>query len=370
MRYDFLIVGAGVYGGTFAREAIRRGKRVLVVEKRDRLGGMCAGEIRDGIDIHLHGSHVFHTSDKEIWRYAQQIAELRPIAFSPVANYRGEIYPLPFNMNTFTKLWRVSTPDEARARLEAERVVFPDGPKDLEEQALSLVGREIYEKLIRGYTEKQWGRPCSELPPSIIRRIPVRFTYDCSYHNCIYQCVPEAGWNSFFEALFAGADVRLSTDFLADRAALSSLADKIVYTGPIDAYFDKRFGALEYRGLRFETELVEKPSYQGVAVMNFTDRETPQTRIVEHKHFFFSPDDEIPITYITREYPIASSADDDPYYPINDARNEALLKKYRDRAKSIANTIFAGRLAEYRYLDIDETIKNAIADAKKIIPWE
>ncbi len=364
--YDYLIVGAGLYGAVFAQEANARGRRCLVVERRSRPGGNIACEERDAISIHSYGAHIFHTSMPEVWHYVNRFASFNHFINSPVANYRGELYNLPFNMNTFHQIWGVVTPTEAAARIGSQRQAITNEPQNLEEQAISLVGTDIYEKLIKGYTEKQWGRSCTELPAFIIRRLPVRYTYDNNYFSDRWQGIPEEGYNRLIEKLLDGTEVRLGTDFLKDRAELATRARKIVYTGAIDEYFDYRFGELEYRGLRFETERLEEKNHQGVAVMNFTDRETPYTRIIEHKHFAVHAPEllDAPVTWITREYPDAWKRGNEAYYPVNDARNQTLYEKYADLARTESDVLFGGRLGAYRYYDMDKVIAEALATAR------
>ena len=362
-EFDYLIVGTGLYGAAFAREALKRGGRVMMVERRGHVGGNVYTEPVAGIQVHRYGAHIFHTNDARIWRYVAQFAEMNRFTNSPVANYRGEMYSLPFNMYTFNRMWGVSTPEEARARIDAQRSEIASEPRNLEEQAISLVGRDVYEKLIQGYTEKQWGRDCRELPAFIIRRLPVRLTYDNNYFSARFQGIPIGGYTQIIEKMIAGAEVRLNTDYLENRAALNAMAEKIVYTGPIDAYFDYALGPLAYRSLRFEQEILDTPNYQGNAVVNYTDRETPWTRIIEHKWFEFGLDAdgrEIPYTVISREYPREWKRGDEPYYPVNDAKNSALYVQYRALADGEKNVIFGGRLGEYRYYDMDQALLSAL----------
>lgn len=362
-QYDYLIVGTGLYGAAFAHEAVKRGKRVLMVERRGHVGGNVYTERISGIQVHRYGAHIFHTNDSRIWRYIAQFAEMNRFTNSPVANYRGEIYSLPFNMYTFNRMWGVSTPEEARARIDAQRTEISGTPRNLEEQAISLVGRDVYERLIRGYTEKQWGRACCELPAFIIRRLPVRLTYDNNYFSARFQGIPVGGYTQIIERMIAGAEVCLNTDYLRERAALNAAAEKIVYTGPIDAYFDYALGPLEYRSLRFEQEILDMPNYQGNAVVNYTDRETPWTRIIEHKWFEFGLDAEgreNPRTVISREYPCEWKRGDEPYYPVNDEKNGARYAQYRLLANQERNVIFGGRLGEYRYYDMDQALLSAL----------
>lgn len=362
-QYDYLIVGTGLYGAAFAHEAVKRGKRVLMVERRGHVGGNVYTERISGIQVHRYGAHIFHTNDSRIWRYIAQFAEMNRFTNSPVANYRGEIYSLPFNMYTFNRMWGVSTPEEARARIDAQRTEISGTPRNLEEQAISLVGRDVYERLIRGYTEKQWGRACRELPAFIIRRLPVRLTYDNNYFSARFQGIPVGGYTQIIERMIAGAEVCLNTDYLKERAALNAAAEKIVYAGPIDAYFDYALGPLEYRSLRFEQEILDMPNYQGNAVVNYTDRETPWTRIIEHKWFEFGLDAEgreNPRTVISREYPCEWKRGDEPYYPVNDEKNGARYAQYRLLANKERNVIFGGRLGEYRYYDMDQALLSAL----------
>ena len=364
MEYDVLIVGAGLYGAVLARRALDAGKRVLVLEKRGHIGGNAYTEARGGIHVHRYGAHIFHTNDERVWRFVTSYAPFNRFTNAPIANYHGEIYSLPFNMYTFNRIWGVTTPDEAAAKIEAERAEAGiTEPQNLEEQAISLVGRTIYEKLVRGYTEKQWGRPCTELPAFIIRRLPVRLTYDNNYFNARHQGIPIGGYTKLAAALLEGADVLTDTDYLADRARWNAKAERVIYSGAIDAYYDYRFGALEYRTLRFETETLDTPNYQGNAVVNYTDRETPYTRVIEHK--WFDPADQ-PTTVITREYSAAWQPGDEPFYPINDARNSALYAKYRALADAEESVIIGGRLGSYRYYDMDQVIAEALALADRI----
>ena len=365
-EFDYLIVGAGLFGAVFAQEARARGKRCLVVERRPQTGGNIYCEERDGIPIHSYGAHIFHTSLPDVWHYVNRFTTFNHFINSPVANYRGELYNLPFNMNTFHQMWGVVTPAEAAAKIAGQRRIIDGEPKNLEEQAISLVGTDIYEKLIKGYTEKQWGRSCADLPAFIIRRLPVRYTYDNNYFSDRWQGIPEKGYNSLIEGLLSGTEIRLQTDFLKERRSLASLAEKIVYTGAIDEYFDYRFGELSYRGLRFETDRRAEENYQGVAVMNFTDRDTPFTRIIEHKHFaVHSPKLlDAPVTWITREYPASWKRGDEAYYPVNDTTNQALYEKYAQLARTEPHVIFGGRLGAYRYYDMDKIIAEALATAR------
>ena len=335
--YNYLIVGAGLYGATFAHEAKCAGKTVLVIDKRPHIAGNVYTERVERINVHKYGAHIFHTNDKRVWEYVNQFATFNRFTNSPVANYKGELYSMPFNMYTFNKMWGVVTPEEAAAKIAAQRREIQGEPRNLEEQAISLVGRDIYEKLVKGYTEKQWGRSCTDLPAFIIRRLPVRLTFDNNYFNALYQGIPIGGYTKMVERMLEGVEVRLNTDYLARREELNALAEKIVYTGPIDAYFDYRLGALEYRSVRFETEVLDKPNFQGNAAVNYTDRETPWTRIIEHKWFEFGKDEEgndLPKTVISREYSSEWKAGDEPYYPVNDAKNGALYSRYKELAAS------------------------------------
>lgn len=357
-RYDFLIVGAGLYGAVFAHEAHQAGKRCLVLEKRSHIGGNVYTEMVEGIAVHKYGAHIFHTNNPAVWKFVNRFAEFNRYTNSPIANYRGEIYNLPFNMNTFHKMWGVITPDEARAKIEAQRQAhFVEHPQNLEEQAINLVGLDIYEKLIRGYTEKQWGRPCRELPAFIIRRLPVRFTYDNNYFDALYQGIPHDGYTNLVARMLDGVEVLLDTDYLADRDAWDARADRVVYTGPIDAYFNHALGVLEYRSLRFQTEVLDTPNFQGNAVVNYTDAETPYTRIIEHKHFAFGTQ---PKTVISYEFSDEWKKGDHPYYPINDTKNSARYDKYRSLAAAKRNLIVGGRLGEYKYYDMDKTVEMAL----------
>ena len=355
--YDYLIVGSGLFGAVFTREAKRAGKSVLVLERRDHVGGNVYCEERDGINIHKYGAHIFHTSDEDVWAYVNQFVTFNNFINSPVANYQGHLYNLPFNMNTFRELWDIVTPAQAKAIIAEQRKAITGEPQNLEEQAISLVGTDIYTKLIKGYTEKQWGRSCTELPAFIIKRLPVRYTFDNNYFNDRYQGIPVGGYNKLIEALLDGIEVRTGVDFLKDRVAYQAMAKKIVYTGSIDEYFGYKLGQLEYRGLRFETERLEEENHQGVAVVNYTEREIPYTRIIEHKHFEFGTQ---PVTYITREYPADWHPGEEAYYPVNNECNQSLYQQYAALAKQEPNTIFGGRLAEYKYYDMDDVIKSAL----------
>lgn len=355
--YDYVIAGSGLFGSVFAHEATRRGKRCLVVEKRAHTGGNIHCERVEDIIVHAYGAHIFHTKNKAVWEYVNALVEFNRFTNSPVANFHGEIYNMPFNMNTFNKMWGVATPAEAEAIIEQQRAEVTDTPRNLEEQAIRLVGRDIYEKLIKGYTEKQWGRDCTELPAFIIRRLPVRYTYDNNYFNDPYQGIPVDGYDAIIDRLLEGSDVVLGVDYNEHRDELSGCAGRVVYTGTIDSYFGYRFGKLEYRSLRFENELLDEPNYQGVAVVNYTDRETPYTRVIEHKHFAFGTQ---PKTVVTREYPVTFVEGMEPYYPVNDDKNGALYQQYSALAAAEPQVIFGGRLAEYKYYDMDMVIASAL----------
>ena len=360
-KYDYLIVGSGLFGATFANLATEKGKKCLVIEKREAVGGNIRTEITEDIVVHLYGAHIFHTSDKKVWDYINKFAEFNNFVNSPVANYKGEIYNMPFNMNTFAKMFGVAMPDEAKKIIDEQRKEITKTPENLEEQAISLVGREIYTKLIKGYTEKQWGRDCTELPPFIIKRLPVRYTYDNNYFNDRYQGIPVGGYTQIIEKMLENCDVVLNTDFLEDKEKYLDMAEKCVYTGPIDAYFDYSLGELSYRSLRFETEILDKENYQGGAVMNFNEREIPYTRIIEHKHFEFGKQEK---TVITREYPQDWNRNLEPYYPVNDEKNNALYAEYQKLAEKEKNIFFGGRLAQYKYYDMDKCIASALAFAE------
>ena len=363
-QYDYLIVGAGLYGAVCAREALSAGKKVLVIDKRPHIAGNVYTEQIEGINVHVYGAHIFHTNNKVVWDYVNRFAEFNRFTNSPVANYRGELYSLPFNMYTFNKMWGVVTPEEAEARIEEQkRQAGITEPKNLEEQAISLVGTDIYEKLIKGYTEKQWGRPCQELPAFIIKRLPVRLTFDNNYFNALYQGIPMGGYTKMVENMLSGIEVRLNVDYFDHKAELDALADKVIYTGPIDAYFGYRLGNLEYRSVRFETEVLDKPNFQGNAAVNYTDRETPYTRIIEHKWFEFGSQ---PKTVISREYSSEWKPGDEPYYPVNDDRNGALYRQYKALADAEEKVIFGGRLGEYKYYDMDAVIASALEKCKEL----
>ena len=363
MKYDYLIVGAGLFGAVFAQQAKQAGKTVLVIDKRSHLGGNVYTEEVEGIQVHRYGAHIFHTSDRKIWEYVQQFAVFNRYTNSPVARYKDEVYNLPFNMNTFYQMWGVKTPEEAKEKLESQiREAAVCEPKNLEEQALSLVGKDIYEKLIRGYTEKQWGKRAKELPSFIIRRLPVRYTYDNNYFNDSYQGIPVGGYTRMVERMLDGVEIRLNTDYFQAREELDKLADRVVFTGMIDAYYGECYGKLDYRSLRFETEVMDTPNYQGNAVVNYTEYEVPYTRIIEHKHFEFGTQ---PKTVITREYPAAWTGKEEPYYPINDERNNRLYEKYKALADREDRVIFGGRLGMYRYYDMHQVIAEALESARK-----
>lgn len=359
--YDYLVVGSGLFGAVFAHEAKQAGKSVLVLERRAHAGGNVYCEQKDGINIHKYGAHIFHTSYEDVWQYVNQFVTFNNFINSPVANYQGHLYNLPFNMNTFRELWDIVTPAQAKAIIAEQRKVIAGEPRNLEEQAISLVGTDIYTKLIKGYTEKQWGRSCTELPAFIIKRLPVRYTFDNNYFNDRYQGIPVGGYNKLIEALLEGIEVRTGVDYLRERAAYRDAAKTVVYTGSIDEYFDYKLGQLEYRGLRFETERLEEENHQGVAVVNYTEREVPYTRIIEHKHFEFGTQ---PVTYVTREYPADWKCGEEAYYPVNNARNQELYAQYAALAQAENHVIFGGRLAEYKYYDMDDVIKSALECAK------
>ena len=361
-KYDYILVGSGLYSGVFAWFAKQKGKKCLVLEKRDHIGGNVYCENTEGIHVHKYGAHIFHTSNKEVWQFVNSLAEFNRYTNSPVANYKGEMYNMPFNMNTFSKMWNISTPAEAKKIIEEQKKEITGEPKNLEEQAISLVGREIYEKLVKGYTEKQWGRDCTALPAFIIKRLPVRYTYDNNYFNDLYQGIPIGGYNVIIDRLFEGCDIETGVDYLEKKEYYDGLGEKIVYTGTIDAYYKYQFGKLEYRSLRFESEVLGEENHQGVAVVNYTDRETPYTRIIEHKHFEFGTQ---PKTVITREYPVTWQDGMEPYYPVNDEKNQALYQKYAKLAEKEEHVIFGGRLGEYKYYDMDKVIASAMACAKE-----
>ena len=361
-QYDYLIVGAGLYGAVFAQEAKKAGKSCLVIDKRDHIAGNIYTQEMEGIQVHRYGAHIFHTNNRQVWEYLGQFAEFNRYTNSPVANYKGEIYNMPFNMNTFNKLWGVITPAEAQAKIQEQRAAAGiTEPKNLEEQAISLVGTDIYEKLVKGYTEKQWGRPCSQLPAFIIQRLPVRFVYDNNYFNALYQGIPVGGYTAMVQKMLEGIEVRLGQDYLENKAGWDAQAKKVIYTGPIDAYFGSCYGPLEYRSVRFETEVLDTPNYQGNAVVNYTDAETPYTRIIEHKHFEFGTQ---PKTVISREYSAEWKPGDEPYYPVNDQKNGELYARYKALADQEEKTIFGGRLGEYKYYDMDKVVEAALDKAR------
>lgn len=360
-KYDYVVVGAGLFSGVFCWHAVKKGKTCLVIEKRDTIGGNIYCEDVEGIHVHKYGAHIFHTSNRKVWDFVNSLAEFNRYTNSPVANYHGEIYNMPFNMNTFSKMWGIATPDEAKEIIETQKQKITGEPKNLEEQAISLVGTDIYEKLVKGYTEKQWGRDCKDLPAFIIRRLPVRYTYDNNYFNDLYQGIPIGGYNVLIEKLFEGCDIKTGVDYNENREMYNAMGDKVLYTGTLDSLYDYCFGKLEYRSLKFETEVLDKENYQGVAVMNFTDRETPYTRVIEHKHFEFGTQ---PKTVITREYPAAWAPGMEPYYPMNDEKNQKLYEQYRDRAAQ-DHYILGGRLAEYKYYDMDKVIESALIWQRK-----
>ena len=366
--YDYLVVGSGLFGSVFARQATDAGKKVLVIDKRPNIAGNVYTEKVEGINFHKYGAHIFHTNNTEVWNYVNRFATFNRFTNSPVANYKGELYSMPFNMYTFNKMWGVVTPEEAAAKIEEQKKEITGEPQNLEEQAISLVGRDIYEKLVKGYTEKQWGRDCKELPAFIIKRLPVRLTFDNNYFNALYQGIPIGGYTKMVANLLDGIDVQLNEDYLVDRAKWDALADKVVYTGAVDAFFDYSLGNLEYRSVRFENEVLDIPNFQGNAAVNYTDRETPWTRIIEHKWFEFGKDEngnDLPKTIISREYSSEWKPGDEPYYPVNDERNGELYKKYRALAEQEEKVIFGGRLGEYKYYDMDAVIASALECAKK-----
>ena len=381
-KYDYLVVGAGLYGAVFAHEARKAGKSVLVIDRRPNIAGNVYTEDVEGIHVHKYGAHIFHTNDTEVWNYVQQFATFNRFTNSPVANYHGELYSLPFNMYTFNRMWGVVTPEEAAAKIDeqkrdyiarkqAERGLAADAPfepQNLEEQAISLIGVDVYEKLIKGYTEKQWGRPCTELPSFIIKRLPVRLTFDNNYFNALYQGIPVGGYTQMVANMLDGIEVELGVDYLAEKAKYDALAEKVVYTGAIDAYFGYQLGTLEYRSVRFETELLDQPNFQGNAAVNYTDRETPWTRIIEHKWFEFGKDAEgrdLPKTVISREFSSEWKPGDEPYYPVNDEKNGVLYQAYKKLADSEMRVIFGGRLGEYKYYDMDKVIASALEMSRR-----
>ena len=361
-KYDYLIVGAGLFGAVFAQQARAAGKTVLVIDKRDHIAGNIHTEEIEGINVHVYGAHIFHTNNKQVWEYVNQFAEFNRFTNSPVANYKGELYSMPFNMYTFNKMWGVVTPKEAAAKIAEQRAEIKGEPQNLEEQAISLVGRDIFEKLVKGYTEKQWGRDCKDLPAFIIKRLPVRLTFDNNYFNALYQGIPMGGYTKMVANMLGDTEVRLGVDYLQNKAELDALADKVIYTGPIDAYFGYQLGALQYRSVRFETEVLDMPNFQGNAAVNYTDRETPWTRIIEHKWFEFGTQ---PKTVISREYSSEWKLGDEPYYPVNDEKNGQLYQQYKALAEKEENIVFGGRLGEYKYYDMDAVIASALACAEK-----
>lgn len=365
--YNYLIVGSGLFGSVFARQAADAGKKVLVIDKRPNIAGNVYTEKVEGINFHKYGAHIFHTNNTEVWNYVNRFATFNRFTNSPVANYKGELYSMPFNMYTFNKMWGVVTPEEAAAKIEEQKKEITGEPQNLEEQAISLVGRDIYEKLVKGYTEKQWGRDCKELPAFIIRRLPVRLTFDNNYFNALYQGIPIGGYTKLVENLLEGIEVRLNEDYLEDKAEWNAMAEKVVYTGAIDAYFDYALGNLEYRSVRFENEILDVPNFQGNAAVNYTDKETPWTRIIEHKWFEFGKDEEgndLPKTIISKEYSSEWKPGDEPYYPVNDEKNGELYQKYKALAEKEENIIFGGRLGEYKYYDMDAVIASALECAR------
>ena len=368
-KYDYLVVGAGLYGAVFAHEAKALGKKVLVLEKRPHIAGNVYCEDIEGIKVHTYGAHIFHTNNTEVWYYLNQFTAFNRFTNSPVANYKGELYSLPFNMYTFNKMWGVVTPEEAKAKIEEQKAEMAGKePSNLEEQAISLIGRDIFEKLVKGYTEKQWGRDCKDLPAFIIKRLPVRLTFDNNYFNALYQGIPEKGYTKMVENMLDGIEVRLNTNYLDEKEKWNAMADKVIYTGPIDAYFDYSLGYLQYRSVRFETELLDQPNFQGNAAVNYTDRETPWTRIIEHKWFTFGKDEagnDLPKTVISREYSSEWKPGDEPYYPVNDEANGALYSKYRELADKEEKVIFGGRLGEYKYYDMDAVVASALSMVKQ-----
>ena len=365
--YDYLIIGSGLFGSVFARQAADAGKKVLVIDKRPNIAGNVYTEKVEGINFHKYGAHIFHTNNTEVWNYVNRFATFNRFTNSPVANYKGELYSMPFNMYTFNKMWGVVTPEEAAAKIEEQKKEITGEPQNLEEQAISLVGRDIYEKLVKGYTEKQWGRDCKKLPAFIIKRLPVRLTFDNNYFNALYQGIPIGGYTKLVENLLEGIEVRLNEDYLEDKEKWNAMAEKVVYTGAIDAYFDYTLGNLEYRSVRFENEILDMPNFQGNAAVNYTDRETPWTRIIEHNWFEFGKDEngnDLPKTIISKEYSSEWKPGDEPYYPVNDKKNGELYQKYKALAEKEENIIFGGRLGEYKYYDMDAVIASALECAR------
>lgn len=372
MQYNYLIIGSGLFGATFAEQMKKKGKKVLVVDKRNHIGGNVYTEQIEGINVHKYGAHIFHTNDNMVWDYICQFARFNNFVNSPVANYKGELYSLPFNMNTFTKMWDdVKTPEQAQAKIEQQKKEAGiTNPQNLEEQAISLVGKDIYEKLIKGYTEKQWGRKCTELPAFIIKRLPVRFTFDNNYFNAKHQGIPIGGYTEMIKQMLKGIEVKLNVDYLKEKTELDKIAEKVIYTGQIDAYYNYKLGTLAYRSVRFENEILDKPNFQGVAAMNYTDTETPWTRIIEHKWFEFgkgSNGNDLPKTVISREYSQEWHQGDEPYYPVNDEKNNKLYEEYKQLADKEQKVIFGGRLGEYKYYDMDQVIAAALKCAEKIL---
>lgn len=368
--YDYLVVGSGLYGAVFANIAASKGKSVLILEKRSNIGGNIYTENIEGIHVHKYGAHIFHTNNRTVWEYIQKFATFNRFTNSPVANYHGELYSLPFNMYTFNKMWGVVTPEDAAKKIAEQRCEIDGEPKNLEEQAISLVGRDIYEKLIKGYTEKQWGRPCNQLPSFIIKRLPVRLTFDNNYFNALYQGIPIGGYTKMIDQMLEGIEVKLNTDYLANKEYWNSIAKKTIYTGPIDAYFNYSLGNLEYRSVRFEIEVLDQPNFQGNAAVNYTDAETPWTRIIEHKWFEYGKDDagnDLPKTVISREYSSEWKPGDEPYYPVNDEKNGELYTRYKALADKEKNVLFGGRLGEYKYYDMDQVIAVALDKAASIL---
>ncbi len=365
--YDYLIVGSGLYGSVCARELTDAGKKVLVIDKRNHIAGNIYTEEVEGIHVHKYGAHIFHTNNREVWEYVQRFATFNRYTNSPVANYHGELYSLPFNMYTFNKMWGVVTPEEAREKIESQKTEINYAPKNLEEQAISLVGRDVYEKLVKGYTEKQWGRDCKDLPAFIIKRLPVRLTFDNNYFNALYQGIPISGYTNMVENMLKDIEVELGVDYLQNKKDLNSRAEHVIYTGPIDAFFDFSLGTLEYRSIRFETEILDKTNFQGNAVINYTDTETPWTRIIEHKWFNFGKDEngnDLSKTVISREYSSEWKLGNEPYYPVNDEKNNCLYEEYRKLTEKEKKVSFGGRLGEYKYYDMDQVIAKALLNVK------
>ena len=366
--YDYLVVGSGLYGAVFAQQAKAAGKSVLVIDKRPNIAGNVYTEKVEGINFHKYGAHIFHTNNKEIWKYITQFTEFNRFTNSPIANYHGEIYSLPFNMYTFNKMWGITSPEDAKAKIDEQKKEIVGEPKNLEEQAISLVGRDIFEKLVKGYTEKQWGRPCSQLPAFIIKRLPVRYSFDNNYFDALYQGVPIGGYTKLIENLLNGVEIRLNVDYLLHREEFNQMANRIIYTGAIDSFFDYQLGTLEYRSVRFDMETLDKPNFQGNAAVNYVDAETPWTRIIEHKWFEFGKDsqgNELPKTVISREYSVEWRKGDEPYYPINDSKNSQLYSAYRELANREEKIVFGGRLGEYKYYDMDAVIGASLEMSKR-----